>query len=111
MCYGSIMVTYYNKKATPTLFQQNPVSSSVQKLKWLTFLKNVTNAFSVKNKHTRRQNNRKKNNYSINKFTSCIEDDNSTFQREELIVVLLIIHHDAPIQMYTKADECIYREN
>lgn len=53
----------------------------------------------------------KKNNYSINKFTSCMEDDNSTFQREELIVVLLIIHHDAPIQMYTKADECIYREN
>lgn len=40
-----------------------------------------------------------------------MEDDNSTFQREELIVVLLIIHHDAPIQMYTKADECIYREN
>lgn len=51
----------------------------------------------------------KKNNYSINKFTSCIEDDNSTFQREELIVVLLIIHHDAPIRMYTKADECVER--
>lgn len=38
-----------------------------------------------------------------------MEDDNSTFQREELIVVLLIIHHDAPIRMYTKADECVER--
>lgn len=38
-----------------------------------------------------------------------MEDDNSTFQREELIVVLLIIHHDAPIKMYTKADECTER--
>lgn len=50
-----------------------------------------------------------KNNYSINKSTSCMEDDNSTFQREELIVVLLIIHHAAPIRMYTKADECTER--
>lgn len=39
--------------------------------------------------------------YSINTFTSCIEDDNSTFQREELIFVHLIIHHAGPLWMYT----------
>lgn len=109
MCYGSIMVTYLKKRPHQPYF--NKIQSAHQSKIEMVDVQNVTNAFSVKNKHTRRQNNRKKNNYSINKFTSCMEDDNSTFQREELIVVLLIIHHDAPILMYTKTDECIYREN
>lgn len=91
------IVTYF-QKATPTLlFRQNPHSSSAKKLNGWRFL---MNAFSVKNKtHQAAKQNWKK--YSINTFTSCIEDDNSTFQREELIFVNLIIHHTGPLWMYT----------
>lgn len=92
------IVTYF-QKATPTLlFRQNPHSSSAKKWNGWRFL---TNAFSVKNKHTYKAAKQKETNYSINTFTSCIEDDNSTFQREELIFVHLIIHHAGPLWMYT----------
>lgn len=77
------IVTYF-QKATPTLlFRQNPHSSSAKKWNGWRFL---MNAFSVKNKHTYKAAKQKETNYSINTFTSCIEDDNSTFQREELIL-------------------------
>lgn len=92
------IVTYF-QKATPTLlFRQNPHSSSAKKWNGWRYL---TNAFSVKNKHTYKAAKQKETNYSINTFTSCIEDDNSTFQREELIFVHLIIHHAGPLWMYT----------
>lgn len=101
------MVTYL-KKGHTNLISTKSTQLISEKLKWLTLFDEMP--FRLRT-NTPGGKTTEKNNYSINKLTSCMEDDNSTFQREELIVVLLIIHHDAPIQMYTKADECIYREN
>lgn len=102
------MVTYLKKGHTNLISTKSSQLIS-QKMKCLTLFDEMP--FRLRTNTPGGKTTEKKNNYSINKFTSCIEDDNSTFQREELIVVLLIIHHDAPIQMYTKTDECIYREN
>lgn len=94
-----INIVKYFQKAPPTLlFRQNPHSSSAKKNEivdvfwWM--------PFRLRTKRTRRQSKIEKKN-SINTFTSCIEDDNSTFQREELIFVNLIIHHAGPLWMYT----------
>lgn len=91
------IVTYF-QKATPTLlFRQNPHSSSAKKMKCLTFLDECL--FGYEQNAPGGKAKLKK--YSINTFTSCIGDDNSTFQREELIFVHLIIHHAGPLWMYT----------